>query len=516
MKFLVGLIGSVVLSLAPKSFACVPQAPLGDVGTRHDALTVLLAPLERCPTTVQEFRRVLTQAGSTFATTMVGNRGFHNPGQGSFSFFETVAISNLPGLNRPVVPGDLLFGHFTTVAGNGALALDQNPMQPGLLIELIAWDFTKEVFNFYELVGSAGGSRWFYRGDSQDIWADVKNLHLTASAQQPIFGNKLRCSGCHIAGGPIMKELAAPNDSWWRKERPLPFGGHNPDGQVQNVMKSMVNPELLQSLVLSGDQKLINGKAWQAKTQAPKVALRPLFCAEEINLESGPESLDVASPVVQVPAGFFVDPLFANATLETSKAAYVKALQALQSRFPETTRLDADHGWLTPVKARADQLAVQKLIAQGLITKEFAADVLAVDMTRPLLSPKRCDLLQVLPNSFQGDWLSVFVSNLKESQVLGAQELMQNLTDADHSLVQYQEQAAAFLDGCRQQLNRDEGVLELVGYLGQVRDEVKVAAISKNPRGQILEPGFRVIFPEFKPVPKPWASTLDAATCKPL
>ena len=77
------------------------------------------------------------------------------------------------------------------------------------MVELIAWDGDKQVFNFYEMIGDGRQGKWFYRGDSLDIQADVKFLHRQTGSGDPRFGSNLRCSGCHTAGGPIMKELVA-------------------------------------------------------------------------------------------------------------------------------------------------------------------------------------------------------------------------------------------------------------------------------------------------------------------
>jgi hypothetical protein len=54
-------------------------------------------------------------------------------------------------------------------------------------------------------------------------------IHRTSAQGEPIFGKQLRCSGCHISGGPIMKELTEPHDSWWRTTRPLPLGARKPE-----------------------------------------------------------------------------------------------------------------------------------------------------------------------------------------------------------------------------------------------------------------------------------------------
>jgi hypothetical protein len=48
-------------------------------------------------------------------------------------------------------------------------------------------------------------------------------------------------------------------------------------------------------------------------------------------------------------------------------------------------------------------------------------------------------------------------------------------------------------------LQSKDAVIELVRLLAQRRQEAGDSEISKNPQGQILEPGFRVIFPMTTP-----------------
>ncbi len=203
-----------------------------------DPVFQILALQSKCPINVMELRTAIVSEGGKMTTAMVGNRGFHNPSQGSFSFFETVEIARPLHLTKPVAKEELFFGHFTEPGAGNTLGLDQDQIHSSLMIELIAWDSRKEMFNFYELIGPAQGSKWFYRGDSQDIWNDTKNLHAKNNAE-PVFGPTLRCSGCHISGGPIMKELAAPHDSWWMAERVLPLANRIPDRNVATVMKTL-------------------------------------------------------------------------------------------------------------------------------------------------------------------------------------------------------------------------------------------------------------------------------------
>lgn len=64
--------------------------------------------------------------------------------------------------------------------------------------------------------------------------------------------------------------------------------------------------------------------------------------------------------------------------------------------------------------------------------------------------------------------------------------------------------ATKLLANCHEKLKNPENVKKLFLLLAQRRPEIKASEISKNRLGQILEHGFRVIFPETeaKPVPE--------------
>ncbi len=458
-----------------------------------------------------DFRKLLEANGATFASTMVANRGFHNPTAGSFSFFEMVELKSGPYLPYAVKKDEFFFGHFTTPTENNQLTLEQNPMNPSLMIELIVWDKANEVYNFYELIGSPQGSHWFYRGNSADIWADTENLHKERVSGVPIFGQRLRCSGCHISGGPIMKEITEPFDSWWRIERPLPLGGRSPDENVSQIMANLRPPQTLQEQTLSGLHKLLKGRAFKSKAlQSPQVALRPLFCPEELNLAASPQLLLGNENDLMIPTSAFVDArLGGHHYLPISRKQYLFSLQKHNSHFPETNLPDSDHVWNSPTKAISDQLAIEELIALRFIDYEFAADVLAVDFTRPVFSQKRCNLLKLLPPVWSSNWPKQFQLNLLQNGTPEAEELLTNLTEASRTITAHQQRAGNFLHACAAKLQNQDGLDNLLTYLGQTRAEVSASEISQNPRGQILEPGFRVIFPTFSPSPEPWRYNLN-------
>jgi len=423
---------------------------------------------------------------------MVANRGFHNPSLGSFSFFEEV-LGTSQHLNKTLAAGEFFFGHFTK-AENGIIVADQQPNKGQLLIELIAWDTTKMLFNFYELIGTGGSAQWFYRGDSEDILADNALLYLNGGT--PKFGSRLRCSACHSSGGPIMKELTAPFNDWWTRTRPLAFGSNVPSSDIAMWLSQVGDASQLSDSVKAGIHRLEESDIYQKakRNLSFKANLRPLFCETEINLESDLTPLMRDNREIIVPSAFVVNPLLAQENLKIPLYSYTQLLDLFGMQFPEITRQDADHAWLVPVKGYSDLLAIKKLIKDQIVDDEFVADVLAVDMAQPLLSTKRCGLVQLVPN----DGLQNFAVQLKASSLPEAQELYKNLTDPSRSKQFHQARVKDSLRLAQSDLLSPTGQHRLFKKLIDDRQAVFDSEISKNPRGQILEPGFRVIFPKHK------------------
>ncbi|HST23631.1 MAG TPA: hypothetical protein VLR90_21150 [Blastocatellia bacterium] len=496
--------GGILPPLAP---ACVIQDSKGrPVLNNSDALAKLLLSGGACPVNVFEFRARLLAGGAKIKTALVANRGFHNASSDSFSMFEMVS-GRLDPLGITIDDGDFFFGHFTASKGVNTLFADQRPESEALMIELIAWDTGKQVFNFYEMLGDGRQGKWFYRGDSLDIQADVKFLHRQTNPNNPRFGSNLRCSGCHTAGGPIMKELVPPYNDWWINDRHLSFGKAKPDAELSRIFQGLVDASELSNAVRVGVSKLFGSAKFQQARKALSLQeqLRPLFCPVELNLESDFAPLDQKAARVQIPSAFFVNIMLAQDSISIERSHYDAALVALKASFPETLLADADHGWLTPVKAFSDTETIESLIKQGLIDKEFAIDVLAVDMTNPIFSTARASLLRLLPDSATGDWKEKFKANLKAnaSRNPAAQELLNNLTDQSRDIKFHQARALRILSQCQKSLQEKSAALEMYKLLAQRRAEAFASEISKNPKGQILEPGFRVIFPKVTPAAKP-------------
>jgi hypothetical protein len=501
----VALVATVTTGVARG--ACVPVNTQGQpVKSNRDAVAMVLAASAACPVNVFDFRARILDAGGRIETALVNNQGFHHPNVGSFSLFEIVSGRLKDPIGVTVERGDFFFGHFTA-SRNGTLIANQAPRN--LMVELIAFDPAKGVFNFYELVGDGERSRWFYRGDSLDISADLSLLHRQKDPNNPQFGNRLRCSGCHMNGGPVMKELTAPHNDWFTTSRPLTFGQLTPDATLKKLLTTRVDGARLAEAVSAGARKLHGSSEYQKfrSTLSLQEQLRCLFCPAELNLESDTHPFDDQKKFVSIASAFLVDPRLAQASITIPRSHYEAALKKAKSQFPRTNRIDADHAWLAPVKAATDILAIRTLVERKVIDEEFVADVLAVDFTNPVISKERCSLLSAVPAAAGADWQKKFRATLQLRTDPAAKELLQNLTDSDRTAQFHRAKAALFLKHCQSNLQSSEAVSGMVRVLGQARVAVFESEISSHGPHQILEPGgspgqltddgFRLVFPVF-------------------
>ena len=472
--------------------ACVPQKLA--TPAPQDPVARVLAQQTTCPKNAMEFVATLQRSGARLEPTMVNFVGFHNPDAGAFFFFEIVSSAGAAPSNFAIARGDLLFGHFTTATNDARLVSNDS----GLVIELIAWDPDKQFYNFYELVDG----QWFYRGDSKDILDDIELLHRQRSASAGPFGTRLRCSGCHVNGGLLQKELAAPHNDWFLKDRKLPLGTLAPDAFVKARLADLVDGGELSKLVSASARRLADSPGYRKVLagRSMQEQLRPLFCPVELNLESDAEPFDERKPALRLPSAFFVDPRLASADISVQRPHYDSALQKLRSRLPQTPgRADADHGWLAPVKAQSDTVALDALIEQGVVDQEFAADVLAVDFTNPVFSKTRCALLKLVPDKGGADFVARFQKALRGTNAPGAADLLRNLTDPARNASFHQKQALVYLANCQGRAADPGAVLEWSRLLAQRRAEVRASEISHNPRGHILEDPGRIVFPSIQP-----------------
>ncbi|MFN3428892.1 MAG: hypothetical protein ACK46X_02945 [Candidatus Sericytochromatia bacterium] len=469
------------------------------------------------PRTVAQVRARLLGQGGRLKTHIVNNRGHENPEAGSFSFFETYTG---PMTGGAVKDGELFIGFFSERQGD-ALAVMQS-FEPGLMIELIAWDYTKQAYNFWELIGTGKSAEWHYRGDSADVLADVAAVNMGQT--KPAFGARLRCSGCHTLGGPIMKELDTPNNDWWTDAHKLELGsmklqaGSEATAMATQLFKDAVDASDLSRQVDSGMKRLMQARAARGGDgQSLQQQLRSLFTPMEINLASDTTPFKTRSDVA-LPAAFFLDARLTGPQpgIPVTAAQYRSALAEVGSRFApdEANREETRHAFVVPVRSAIDNMAIDGLVRRGLLDEELIADVLAVDATNPLHSKARASLLRFVPDqaaSVAALRAGLVASLQKAPQDAAAKELLANLTDPARTAAFHRKRAIAVLQALRAARANPAAVVGWLKLASQRRAEVAAAETSQNPRGTILEPGFRVIFPVDRVNARPGALRLNPA-----
>ena len=452
------------------------------------------------PRTIFEVQQKLEQAGGILKPHIVANRGHDNPRFGSFSIFHTYTGPMRGG----VVKEEELFIGFFTSQHQGVITTLQS-FQPSLMIEVIAWDYTKKMYNFWELVGNGSGSQWHYRGDSQDIAADVQQINMGSKAAK--FGQRLRCSGCHTLGGPILKEIEAPHNDWWNKDDKLNLGtlrlnvGSDPSNPEHFAARMFLEAEDVSNLstqVKKGIDKLVT-----AQQQSLREQMRSLVATMEMNLVSDSKPLREKSRIT-VANGFFVDERLLGKNppeITVDTTLYMQVLQTVQSRFASNETpglLDSRHAFLVPVRSYIDNKVIDVLLQKGIVDEELIADILAIDFTNPVYSQKRRSIIRYIPKSANSaqHLRQQLLANLQNVNEPVAQELLRNLSDPSRNKEFHREQALAFLRICEQKSDSFATVMDWVKMATQRRVEIQSSQTAQNPRGTILEPGFRVIFPE--------------------
>ena len=250
--------------------------------------------------------------------------------------------------------------------------------------EVIAFDRDAGVFNYYTIEGG----EWGFHGDSIDF----------------IEGSEARCAECHTGGGLIMKELSAP---WlhWEGDTTTPgadelidnhedLGGQTDGIEVEDIVRdgnSDWNETRAQHLLASGDLRRV---------------LEPLFCTVEVNLDTAVSSSSTTPS--RIPAKALVDTELASGSVEVTADIYKDAIAAANQRVMgfggQLTDADGEpvvdthFGFAFPERGHADRDYIEKLQDLGVIDRDFELDVLAVDLTNPLFSRTRCDLLDFVPD----------------------------------------------------------------------------------------------------------------------
>jgi hypothetical protein len=497
----------------------------GDGGKADDAVRRAILSGPTVPRTILEVRqRLVSELKGKLRPHIVVNGGHDNPTRGrvtegvKFMVFET--YEGPPD----VAAGELFIGYFLEPRADKALEVQRG------FIELIAWDRTKQVFNFWEVLDP----RWFYRGDSRDVLRDVAQLNIGANNPQFPTPPRLRCSGCHTLGAPIMKELEPPHNDWWTTDRRLtvtPYilkpgtSATDPTHVASSLFRDAADASNLSQQVKHSIDRLILARMKAgADGLTVKQQLRSLFGTMEMNLVSDSAPLaDPARTVVELPQDFFVDArLVGNRQpVQVSVEIYRKALQRVGSQFApdETPGLpDSHHAFVVPARSYIDNRVIDALMTQGLLDEELVADVLAIDLTTPVYSISRASLIKYVPEQASDvtDLRAQLVAALRQApeQDQAAHELLVNLTDPARTAEAHRQAARAYLDACARAAGELDTVVDWLTLASQRRRELVTAETAQHPDGNIKEEGFRVIFPQDQLNPKPGELRLHPATAR--
>lgn len=353
---------------------------------------------------------------------------------------------------------ELLFSNFGLSADSTA--------PPPTGVEVIAFDKTSGVFNFYKEVNGRMG----FFGSTLDFLFD--------GAQGPGLTDVNGCANCHAGsresgrGNLNMKELRNP---WMHWE-----GSATTDGaeelikRLESSFGARKTGPNLESLVKAGN-RANNSTVIDALLAARdyKRLLRPLFCTEQVNIASGRDN--------RVPGQFMVVPRLLSgsaANVSVSAAGYRDLIAAIDQVVPGTDITDTRMKFAFLERSFDDTNYVDQLIDRGIIDRQFAADVLAVDFTRPLFSDDRCDLHELAPDGadLAPDELSAetlraaFIGNLAGAaagtpagQLLAHLEATEAGASFDHEAI-----AKSFIAACAARDDGDAKVTVDVG--GEARE----------------------------------------------
>ena len=255
-----------------------------------------------------------------------------------------------------------------------------------------------------------------------------------------------------------------------------------------------------------------------------KQQLRSLLTTMEMNLVSDSAPLAGSSRTsVEIPQDFFVDARLVGERepVRVSKSTYMAALERVGSRFaPDETPglIESHHAFLVPARSYVDNQVIDALIKIGLLDDELVADVLVIDFTTPVYSRARASLIKYVPDQANdaADLRKQLVASLKTApkEDKAARELLMNLTDPTRTAEAHRKTARAYLEACTDAANKRDVVVDWLKIASQRRLELEKAETAQHPEGNIIEHGFRVVFPVDQLKSRPGELQLDPATAR--
>ncbi len=314
----------------------------------------------------------------------------------------------------------LLFSSFG-FSGEDAGGVDINTADHPGEVEIIAFDKTEGVFNFYKEVG--GSMRFF--GSSIDF--------VAAGPGGPSLTSTRGCANCHPGGGLNMKELQSPWTHWSleddiqgadtlvnsRKDymgeltsgANMEFNITEPGNLAWNKSKAkflttVTTAELKAARKALKDDKLnpaqladLTRRQLNKDLTATQAMLEPLFCSVQVNIN--------AQGKFQVPGTLFAaqrNGVFFGGNIDSNDNVFDAALKLIKSAvpgIPGKTELTTE--FMAVERSHEDATYVDELVRLKAIDEGLVRDVMMVDFSRPVFSDDRCDLLALVPDLAPAD-----------------------------------------------------------------------------------------------------------------
>lgn len=451
-----------------------------DLKKLNDPIAKLVLAGEDCPTTYDAMTAKLKKTDNKDCS---GGGDGDTAGMSTALVSETAQASGAPTNYRAVHSrecggrgSDELLVSIFGVQANGPLPQS---------FEAIGKDATTGVYNYY----AREDNEWKFFGNSLDLIGDGYNCTPNGACQNKAAA-KTRCAGCHTSGGLIMKELESP---WvhWEGDTTTP-GAAEYIQKHQAKLGSQSDGISLEGTVASGNDAYNAKRLAFLKTKGTQEVLRPLFCTLETNLVSASASGTLSSMSTDL---LLSRQLNAFASLPVKHADYLALLKANGQRIEGVQNngkqvLDTFFAFTFPRKGNVDDSYIQSLVSEGIIDDDFVKDVLSVDMTRPIFSGQRCNLLRFAPNldaskMKPADIKNGFKANLASASEPAAKELLAFINDANDGQ-KHEDAANAYLAACAARPQKDF-LKDAMAIASHVRNEARKLNIMEFPESMVID-----------------------------
>jgi hypothetical protein len=335
---------------------------------------------------------------------------------------------------------------------NGSEVLDTNVMlsvqfssqdfpDSQRFVEAWGWDNHRGRYNYYKLDQRGTPDMrmsWKFRGSSDN--ADLLNPSDRTGT----------CMACHVNGAPVMKELLFPWNNWHSfasgaayLTSAAPPAARWPVASDSHLLRLQGAEDLETSILAAITQfntrrlnrslaredatgNIAIDASGKSQVKEGRRLLRSLFTTTEYNIISARQksgfhplggSQTGPGQSVSIPASFFLNVGLMGQSgpanfqgLGISKAGdfgkftiggqeYIAAVKSSDIRLAGRQG-DADFAWLVPEPSHVDNDMVDRLLRRGVVSRQFIAAALSIDLENPVFSEERRSLLRFVPDEF--------------------------------------------------------------------------------------------------------------------